>query len=218
MRSVTYKPLVNLLRNPPKLSGLMKEHIKSGSSLIDNKYPKGSKEYFQLFKEGRELYSKGIINILNESDLKLIKETKIGEIVEYNNKKIPLDFPIFEGKNYYIYTMNPVDKSINRIQIMESYDDRLFQVEIQIVLDKTKRDISETLSDIRAIEGVTIVNIEDVDELWSEETQHNIKAKIKIDPAPFKTISKGVFMGILNDIKKMPGVLKAAFISKIKVI
>ena len=218
MKQISFKPLAKFLKNPPRLSSLIKEHIKTGKPLLETNIPKGSEEYMQLFKEARELYSKGVINILNESDLKLIKETKIGEIVEYNNKKTPLDFPIFEGKNYYIYTMNPVDKSINRIQIMESYDDRLFQVEIQIILDKTKRDISETLSDIRAIEGVTIVNIEDVDELWSEETQHNIKAKIKIDPAPFKTISKGVFMGVLNDIKKMPGVLKAAFISKIKVI
>lgn len=218
MKAVSIKPIAKYLKNPPKISNLMKEHIKTGRTLIDSNYKKGSPLYFKLFKEARELYSKGIINILDQHDLNLIKNTKLGEVVEHKGSKIPLDFPITENFVQYIYNLDPVDKSINKILINESYDDRLFQVEVRIILDKNKRDINDTLSDIRAIEGVTIVHIEDVDNLWSIETQHNIKIKIKIDPSPFQSVSKAIFNMILNKIKKMPGVLKATYVSKVKVL
>ena len=218
MKAVSIKPIAKYLKNPPKISNLMKEHIKTGRTLIDSNYKKGSPPYFKLFKEARELYSKGIINILDQHDLNLIKNTKLGEIIEHKGSKFPLDFPITENFIQYIYNLDPVDKSINKILINESYDDRLFQVEVRIILDKVERDINDILSDIRAIEGITIVHIEDVDDLWSIETQHNVKVKIKIDPAPFQSMSKAIFNMILNKIKKMPGVLKATYVSKVKVL
>lgn len=217
-KGVKLRKLSTALTNAPKISLMMKEHISSGKSLIDNKFKKGSKSYLSLFKEARELYSRGIINILDPKDVNLIKNTKIGEIKKYNGKDVPLDFPITEGVNSYIYTIDPLDRSVNKVNIMESYDERLFQVECHIVLDKKGADIGDTLSDIRAIEGVTIVHINDVDEHWSIENQHSIKIKIKIDPSPFQSVDKSIFNKILNAIKSLPGILKATYISKVKVI
>lgn len=218
MKQISFKPLAKFLKNPPRLSSLIKEHIKTGKPLLETDIPKGSEEYMQLFKEARELYSKGVINILNDKDLNIIKNTKLGEIGLFNENIVPLDFPIREGNDVFIYSLDPIDKKVNKVFLNESYDERLFQIEAKIILDKNERDINETLSDIRAIKGVTIVHIEDVDELWSEETQHSLKVKIKIDPAPFDSMNKSVFMMILNEIKKMPGVLKAAYVTKPKTI
>jgi hypothetical protein len=162
--------------------------------------------------------SEMVINILNNKDLEIIKNTKLGEMGLFNENIVPLDFPIQEGTNIFIYSLDPIDKKVNKVFLNESYDERLFQIEAKIILDKNEKDINETLSDIRAIKGVTIVHIEDVDELWSKETQHSLKIKIKIDPAPFDNMNKSVFMMILNEIKKMPGVLKAAYITKPKTI
>ena len=151
MKGISFKPLAKYLKNPPKISELIKEHIKLGKPLHENSHPRGSEEERKLFKEARELYSKGLLNIFDEKDLNLIKNTKLGEVGLFNEEVVPLDSPIMENNKLFIYTFNSIEKNVEKIFLTESYDDRLFQVECKIVLDKKEKDINETLSDIRAI-------------------------------------------------------------------
>ena len=125
MKQISFKPLAKFLKNPPRLSSLIKEHIKTGKPLLETDIPKGSEEYMQLFKEARELYSKGVINILNDKDLNIIKNTKLGEIGLFNENIVPLDFPIREGNDVFIYSLDPIDKKVNKVFLNESYDETI---------------------------------------------------------------------------------------------
>jgi ribosomal protein L21E len=61
------------------LSEGLKYHITHKKPLIEQTYRAGSREYFKLWNEARELHSKGIIEITHPEDLELIKETDLGK-------------------------------------------------------------------------------------------------------------------------------------------
>jgi len=73
-------------------------HIKKKQPLTDHLFRAGSEKYFNLWKEARMLYSRGILEITDQNDLSLIKETDLGEFGMYKNEKVPLDF-IFEDNS-----------------------------------------------------------------------------------------------------------------------
>jgi hypothetical protein len=75
------------------LSEVLKCHIDNKIPLSKPILKPGSEEYFDLFAEARNFYSRGIIDV-NGEDLKILTETNLGYFVTINDKKHPLDFHI----------------------------------------------------------------------------------------------------------------------------
>ena len=74
------------------LSEGLQYHIREGRMLIENIYRPLSENYFNLFREARELYESGLLSV-TEDDAELL-ESNIGEYSFYNGVKVPLDYPI----------------------------------------------------------------------------------------------------------------------------
>jgi hypothetical protein len=74
------------------LSEGLQYHIREGKMLIENIYRPLSENYFNLFREARELYESGLLSV-TEDDAELL-ESNIGEYSFYNGIKVPLDYPI----------------------------------------------------------------------------------------------------------------------------
>lgn len=79
--------------NKASLSEGMQYHVDNQINLTENIYRPSSTKYFELFKEARELHKKGLLS-LNEDEKKMLENTDLGEIAEYNGIKVPLDFPM----------------------------------------------------------------------------------------------------------------------------
>jgi hypothetical protein len=94
----------------------------------------------------------------------------------------------------------------------ESYNPNIYQVECRVVMNVNNRAIPEIISDIRAIPGITTVNTINSD-YNTEEGRHVIDLSIKVDPSPFNPFGRSSYIKILNDIKKLPDVRGAKFIS-----
>ena len=74
-----------------KVSENLKYHIDNKISLCENVFRIYSKAYFELINEVRKLYEEGLIEV-NDEDAELL-ETDVGQIAEYNGKKVYLDAP-----------------------------------------------------------------------------------------------------------------------------
>lgn len=71
------------------------QHLENEISLHENLFRVGSEKYYELFREARELYYEGLID-LEGTDKYLIEETDIGEFAEYDGGIVPLDCPMIE--------------------------------------------------------------------------------------------------------------------------
>jgi hypothetical protein len=76
-----------------KLSEGMRYHVENDRPLTENIYRPFSKEYFELFKEARELYKQGLL-VITEEEEKILASTDLGEYGYFNGVKVPLDFPM----------------------------------------------------------------------------------------------------------------------------
>lgn len=76
-----------------KLSEGLRYHVDNDRPITENIYRPFSKKYFDLFKEARELYKKGLL-VITEEEEKLLANTDLGEYDYYNGVKVPLDFPM----------------------------------------------------------------------------------------------------------------------------
>jgi hypothetical protein len=76
-----------------KLSEGLRYHVDNDRPLTENIYRPFSKNYFELFKEARELYKKGLL-IITEEEEKILANTDLGEYGYYNGVKVPLDYPM----------------------------------------------------------------------------------------------------------------------------
>jgi hypothetical protein len=94
----------------------------------------------------------------------------------------------------------------------ESLNPNIYQIQAKLVVNTKDRPMSDVLSDIRAIQGVTIVGVEAQDTKITS-VRHVVTLNIKIDPSPFKPFSKETFKQILMGIKQIPAVLAAQFTS-----
>jgi hypothetical protein len=74
------------------------------------------------------------------------------------------------------------------------------------------RPIQDIISDIRAIPGVTVVDTIESD-YNTDEGRHVTDLSIKIDPSPFNPFDRSSYIKVLNDIKKLPDVRGAKYIS-----
>jgi len=94
----------------------------------------------------------------------------------------------------------------------ESYNPNVYQIECRVVMGAGNRPIQDIISDIRAIPGVTVVDTIESD-YNTEEGRHVTDLSIKIDPSPFNPFDRNSYIKILNDIKKLPDVRGAKYIS-----
>jgi hypothetical protein len=97
--------------------------------------------------------------------------------------------------------------------IKESHNLNVYQVEIKLVLNtEGDRSVTDILSDIRAIKGITIVEIvKTTGEKTVISTRHVLNVRAKIDPAPFKPWDNSRYDEILKEIKKVDSVLAAEY-------
>jgi hypothetical protein len=99
--------------------------------------------------------------------------------------------------------------------LKESTNPSVYKVVGKLIINTKERSLSDILSDIRAIAGVTIVQTRNIeDDVDPRSKRHRVTLSIKMDPAPFKPFNRSSFRYILNQIKKIPSVLDAKFESE----
>ena len=94
-----------LLENKKILSEGLEFHIKENIGVENNIFRPGSMEYFNLFREVRDLSQIGLYK-LNKIEEYFINETDIGEWDLYYGDLVPLDYPIFENDESIKYNSN----------------------------------------------------------------------------------------------------------------
>lgn len=77
------------------LSESIKWHVDHNVSLTECVYRVGSESYFKFFREVREAYTNGQLE-LDGWDKDLIEETDIGKFDIYEDNPVPLDCPMYE--------------------------------------------------------------------------------------------------------------------------
>lgn len=99
MSELIEKYIVEVISNKNNiLSEGLQFHINENIPISTNVYRRGSEKYFELFKEARELYNEGIIDLHYEIDKMYIKELEIGEYGMYEGNLVPIDYPMYEDE------------------------------------------------------------------------------------------------------------------------
>jgi len=83
-----------LYDNPNNLSENMQYHVVNNIPIHENIFRMGSKSYFNLINEARDLQEENKISFLNENDIWIINNTDLGYYDYYKGKKVPLDYPL----------------------------------------------------------------------------------------------------------------------------
>lgn len=91
----------------------------------------------------------------------------------------------------------------------ESKNPHLYQIRGILTTNTQKRTQGDILSDMRSIPGVTIVTPKDYHggDTPIDNTRYTVELSVKIDPHPFKTFGKEQIKGIIDQIKKVDGVV-----------
>lgn len=88
------KEEVERVRYGKTLSEGMRYHLDNKIGFYNNIFRPGSKQFFALFKEMKELWKEGKI-VLTEAEQELAN-SNIGELAVYEGKTVPLDVPFIE--------------------------------------------------------------------------------------------------------------------------
>lgn len=121
------------------ISENIKYHLVNSLPIIENVFRPGSKEFFNLIKEARNLYDNGLIE-LKGVDKELYESTEIGKFAKFKGEIVPLDIPMEYieemneaeykgkevklnhpmrnsggGKKYYVYVKNPKTGNVKKI-------------------------------------------------------------------------------------------------------
>ena len=91
----------------------------------------------------------------------------------------------------------------------ESKNPHLYQIKGILTTNTQKRTQGDILSDMRSIPGVTIVTPKDYHggDTPIDNTRYTVELSVKIDPHPFPTFGKEQIKNIINQIKKVDGVI-----------
>ena len=101
--------------------------------------------------------------------------------------------------------------------VNETFSEKIYQIDGRLMADTTQRPLSDILSDMRAIIGVTIVRVTHNRQPSAEKLKtYVVDINVKIDPAPFKTFNMDTIRSIEQQIRKIPAVRRADFESKAK--
>ena len=99
----------------------------------------------------------------------------------------------------------------------ETFSEKIYQIDGRLMADTTQRPLSDILSDMRAIIGVTIVRVTNNRQPSAEKLKkYVVDINVKIDPAPFKTFNMDTIRSIEQQIRPIPAVRRADFESKAK--
>ena len=91
----------------------------------------------------------------------------------------------------------------------ESKNPHLYQIKGILTTNTEKRTQGDILSDMRSIPGVTIVTPKDYHGGDTPITNraYTVELSVKIDPHPFKTFGKAEIKNIIDQIKRVDGVI-----------
>jgi len=100
-------------------------------------------------------------------------------------------------------------EGLEEASIDESKNPHLYQIRGILTTNTQKRTQGDILSDMRSIPGVTIVTPKDYHggDTPIDNTRYTVELSIKIDPHPFPTFGKDQIKGIIDQIKKVDGVV-----------
>lgn len=93
--------------------------------------------------------------------------------------------------------------------IKEEYSSasKLYEIDGIIVIDTDVAFHKQIMSDVRAIEGITIVKDYIYEPVGAAENRGYAELNIKIDPSPFKQMkANDIVNQVVNDIKNVKGV------------
>lgn len=120
------------------VSESIKYHLENSIPVTENVFRPGSKAFFDLLKETRNLFDDGKIDLC-EIDEQLFESTEIGKFGIFENELVPLDLPMeydesiveeaeYKGKEvklnhpmrggrkkYYVYVNNPKTGNVKKI-------------------------------------------------------------------------------------------------------
>lgn len=103
--------------------------------------------------------------------------------------------------------------------IKEVFTDKIYQTKGTIMADTTKRGLADILSDIRSIEGITVVRVTNNRQPSAEKIKNYIvDISVKIDPSPFDSFGVDKVKLIQQAIRDTPAVRKATFEDHIKLV
>lgn len=93
--------------------------------------------------------------------------------------------------------------------IKEEYSSasKLYEIDGIIVIDTDIAFHKQIMSDVRAIEGITIVKDYIYEPVGAAENRGYAELSIKIDPSPFKQMkANDIVNQVISDVKKIKGV------------
>jgi len=132
------KSLVEKFLKEDVMSEGLRYHSDNNLPLRDCIYRPGSKKFFSLVTEARDLYLEGVL-LIDDDDADLL-ETDIGKFGVYEGREVALDYPIpkdidelmeaeYKGrrvelnkpkrggsKKFYVYVRDPKTKKIKRVE------------------------------------------------------------------------------------------------------
>ena len=128
-----------------KKSEGLQMHINEGVGVDKNLFRPGSRAFFALFREARELYNEGQYTPVSQEEKEILENSNLGEVVRINGEIIPLDFPMLNdatiseaeykgkkvslgkptkntggGKKYKVYVRNPKTGNVKKITYGDS--------------------------------------------------------------------------------------------------
>jgi len=128
----------------PKLSEGLRWHLEEGVSFETPVYRAGTDKYFSLIKEAKWLYHEKLYQPQSQFEVELL-ESDLGEWVEFDGKKVPLDFPLQDlnemeykgrevelgkpkkgsGGKAYVYVRNPKTGKVKKVSFGSSMADAM---------------------------------------------------------------------------------------------
>ena len=123
--------LIKNFKNFTEISENLNYHIENEIPLVDNIFRPESESYFQLLKESRECYERGIFESLNEIDEYLFKYTEIGVFEEYKGEIVPLDLPMFTDEYMEIMEAEYQGKSVELNKPLRSSGPKKYKVYVK---------------------------------------------------------------------------------------
>ena len=103
--------------------------------------------------------------------------------------------------------------------IKEILTDKIYETKGTLMADTTKRGLADILSDIRSIEGITVVRVTNNRQPSAEKLKkYIVDISVKIDPSPFESFGVDTVKLIQQEINNVPGVRKAIFEDNIKLV
>jgi len=103
------------------------QYVAENNMSLGELYRVGSEAYYKTFREARELYNEGNLE-LSGVDKFMIEQTDIGEFGLYEGNHVPLDCPLMEEeqpelnkpkvggpKKYYVYVKDPSTGNVKKV-------------------------------------------------------------------------------------------------------